>query len=93
MAVPTYIDINKIEMEDLMETLDNFDKYEPMFLAVPIEHYSINDLGILSIIAKDSDLVMSIKFSNSNFYYGTLVQFSKKNNDKSKYHDIWIEEL
>ena len=93
MAVPDYTNINKIEMEDLVDILVDFDKYEPMFFVVPIEHYTIDDLKILSQIATAKNLVMSIKYSQSNFYYGALVQFSKKENDKGKHHVIWIEEL
>ena len=93
MAVPYYTDINKIEMEDLVDTLANFDKYKPMFLVVPIEHYTIDDLKILSQMATAKNLVMSVKYSRSNFYYGVLVQFSKKRNSEDKHHDIWIEEL
>lgn len=72
------IDYTQVEKKEVKELIEEFDKFESIFLVAPLEHYSIQDLIDLCKSAREKNLVMSIEFESSNFYYGSLVQFSRK---------------
>jgi hypothetical protein len=44
----------------------------------PIEHYSIDEIKKLSEMAKQNDLLLSIKEERSNFYQGIMINLIKK---------------
>lgn len=88
MGVTTYGDLKKISVENLIKALD---KFNSIFFIVPLEHYSIDEIRELSKAAIEKDIIMSIRYERSNFYYGALIQFSRKSTHKE--NNKWIDEL
>lgn len=63
---------------------------EDCIICNPIEYYSIEEIKELSKLAKENNLIISIKNETSNFYQGVLINLVKREIAKE---DIFIEHL
>jgi NAD(P)H-dependent FMN reductase len=75
MSVDCYKTIEKSSVNEVIETVLE----EDYIIAVPIEHYSQDELKEFAKKAKENDLLLTIKAEYSNAYQGILVQLIKKN--------------
>lgn len=65
---------NKIEIEKLVEEALKV----PCVISAPLEHYTIGELTELSKMARDKELLITVKYESSNFYVGTMVSVVQK---------------
>lgn len=74
MAVDNYKTVPKMGIEKMVkEALE-----KEYIISNPIEHYSIEEIKKLSILANKNDLILSIKEETSNFYQGILIGLVKR---------------
>lgn len=74
MSVDNYMTIEKASINEVIEIVLK----EDYIIAVPIEHYSQDELKEFGKKAKENNLLVTIKDEYSNAYQGTMVQLIKK---------------
>lgn len=74
MGIGNYKTVPKRGVKNLIKEALNCD----YMLSNPIEHYSIEEIRELSELAKDNDLIFSIKEERSNFYQGIEINLIKR---------------
>ena len=78
MGVDNYKTVPKMGIERLIEEALSCG----CIVVNPIEHYSIDEIIILSELARKNDLILSIKEYRSNFYQGTTINLTKRSRIK-----------
>ncbi|OOM81769.1 hypothetical protein CLPUN_09530 [Clostridium puniceum] len=74
MSVDCYKTIEKTNVAEVVEAALEDD----YIIAVPIEHYSQDELKEFTNKAKENNLLVTIKAEYSNAYQGVIVQLIKK---------------
>lgn len=74
MAIDNYKTVSKIGVKEMIKKATKGD----YIICNPIEHYSIEEIKELSKLAKENQLLLTIKNETSNFYQGVLINLVKR---------------
>ena len=74
MPIDNYKTVSKMEIKEMIDEALKHD----YIISNAIEHYSIDEIRKLSELARENDLILSIKEERSNFYQGIMICLIKR---------------
>lgn len=74
MGVDNYKTVSKLGVEEMVIEANKI----AYMISNPIEHYSIEEIIKIAELAKQNDLVLSVRNERSNFYQGVLLTMIKR---------------
>lgn len=74
MRIDNYKTVPKMSVGEMIENALN----RGLIISNPIEHYSIDEIKRLSELARDNNLILSIKQERDNFYQGIMINLIER---------------